>query len=221
MSETNFRKICPRAEDITGKTFGEWTIVSFHSKNKGRAIRWNCRCSCGSMRILMAGNFLSGKSTRCRTCSSAIRGLRERGPAYDFPREERVWTAMKQRCLNTDDHAFSRYGGRGIIICDRWLESFSNFIEDMGPRPSAKHSLDRIDNGGGYAKDNCRWATIAIQHRNTRVNHWITHDDRTMCMADWAKELGVSSGVIHGRLRIGWSIQRALTTPVKRHKSVT
>lgn len=83
--------------------------------------------------------------------------------------EYRIWTHMKGRCLNETDARYADYGGRGIIVCDRWVESFAAFLADMGPRPSKSHSIDRIDNDGGYEPSNCRWATDQEQSLNKRV----------------------------------------------------
>lgn len=128
------------------------------------------------------------------------------------PAEYRIWQAMRQRCNDPSHHNFRHYGGRGIAVCSRW-DSFEAFLADMGPRPSPKHSIDRIDVRGAYEPSNCRWADAKTQARNKNNNRLLTHDGRTQCMAAWAEELGLSRYGLASRLDAGWSIERALSTP--------
>jgi len=120
---------------------------------------------------------------------------------------------MRQRCANQAEPSYPNYGGRGIYVCERWRDSFANFLADMGPRPAGT-SIDRIDNDGPYSKLNCRWATQAEQARNTRHNHRVEHDGETLCIAEWSERVGIPGRIITQRLGLGWSAQRALTTPV-------
>lgn len=113
------------------------------------------------------------------------------------------------RCNNPKATAYNLYGGRGIKVCDRWMESFSNFLEDMGERPQDT-SLDRIDFNGNYEPSNCRWANSVVQARNKRNNLIIDYDGTTMCLEAWAEELGIKSNSILTRLKRGWSIGQAL-----------
>jgi hypothetical protein len=125
-----------------------------------------------------------------------------------FPREHHAWRMMRYRCLNPSCPNWGNYGGRGITICDRWLVSFENFITDMGPRPSSKHSIDRIDNGGNYEPSNCRWATVAEQNANRRQGRPSTGRPPVLFVGDRplaavARELGVSYPNARNRLRAG------------------
>lgn len=121
---------------------------------------------------------------------------------------------MKQRCYNKNEKNYGGYGGRGIKVCDRWRDHFAMFIQDMGPRPSPQHSLDRIDVNGDYCPENCRWATQAEQQQNRRVNILLKFNGKVQCLAVWARELGIGEWALASRIRRGWSIERALTTPV-------
>lgn len=124
-----------------------------------------------------------------------------------------VWATMKARCSNCNNANYHNYGGRGITVSDSW-QKFENFYADMGERPEGM-SLDRIDNDKGYSADNCRWASVKQQMRNTRINNWITFNGKTQILKDWADELGLSEQVIHRRLnKCGWSVEDALTIPV-------
>jgi len=120
------------------------------------------------------------------------------------------WSQMKDRCYNKNDHAFYRYGGRGITVCDRWRNSFINFFSDMGPRPSPNHSIDRIDNNGNYEPSNCRWATIKEQNRNRRDNSLITVNGVTKCLVAWVEELGICRTTIQRRMQNGMNGEEAV-----------
>ncbi len=125
---------------------------------------------------------------------------------------------MVQRCYKPGATKYEHYGGRGIEVCERWRNSFEAFIEDMGECPSRKHSIDRIDNEGDYEPDNCQWATQTQQGNNTRANHVITFDGKTMTMKQWANKTGIKYSTLAARLNIlGWSVERSLTAPVKFH----
>lgn len=126
----------------------------------------------------------------------------------------RLWNSMRQRCYNPSAFGYSRYGGRGIKVCERW-QSFENFFDDMSPRPSPQHSLDRIDNDGDYCPENCRWATNKQQSRNMKTNVLLTVNDKTLCVTEWAELTGISRKTIYERLNRGWSADRAVSAPVK------
>ena len=127
-----------------------------------------------------------------------------------------AWQHMKDRCFNSNYKQYLYYGGRGITVCDRWKNSFENFLADMGSRPAPKHSIDRIDNNGDYRPDNCRWATKVEQANNRRYNRLITIACVTLTIAQWTKEMGFSENLISNRLKDGWSEFDAVMTPVNR-----
>jgi hypothetical protein len=129
---------------------------------------------------------------------------------HPFRREHTSWRQMLDRCSNPKNKGYSNYGGKGIAVCSRW-ESFEAFLEDMGPRPSAAHSLDRIDSEGDYEPGNCRWATKKEQARNRSTNHWIEHGGRKMVLSDWALFVGLNKNTLCERFRRGWSTEEALT----------
>jgi len=132
--------------------------------------------------------------------------------------EYHAWDSMKQRCFNPNSKRYLDWGGRGITVCDRWKNSFENFLADMGSKPTAKHSIDRIDNDGDYCPENCRWATKAEQENNKRNNRLITIGCVTLNIAQWTKEMGFGETIIFMRLRRGWSEYKAVMTPVKQYK---
>jgi len=126
-----------------------------------------------------------------------------------------IWYGMHSRCENPNVKEFAYYGARGITVCARWSGKigFENFVADMGPRPAGK-SLERVVNSKGYCPSNCVWATPKTQQRNTRHNRILILDGKAQCVAAWAEDLGIKSGTLCARLRMGWSTQRTLTTPV-------
>ena len=159
-----------KAYDLIGKSFDRLTVLG-RAKNRGMKVIWVCQCECG--RISMAGthDLTSGKHRSCGclqkervTKHGATKSGGWRTPEYSS------WIAMKDRCLNPRMHAYHRYGGRGITISPRWLESFATFLEDMGPKPGPRYGVDRIDNDGNYEPGNCRWATQSEQTRNQTHN---------------------------------------------------
>jgi hypothetical protein len=123
-----------------------------------------------------------------------------------------AWQSLICRCTNPRQKAWANYGGRGIKVCDRWRTSFLAFLEDMGERPEGM-SIDRIDVNGDYTPENCRWATAKEQMRNMRRNNLVTHDGQTRTVAEWAEILGVDPVSLNKRLRRGWPVHLALTTP--------
>ena len=136
-------------------------------------------------------------------------GHRPRG--YASPTYQ-SWQAMKSRCCGPGDQAYSKYGGRGIKVCEKWMR-FEGFLEDMGERPDGT-SLDRIDNDGNYEPGNCRWATRKQQQRNTRANVMVTFGGESRCVAEWAELFGLNRDTLFCRIfRSGWPVERAMTTP--------
>jgi hypothetical protein len=132
--------------------------------------------------------------------------------------EYKAWMAMNERCANVNHQSYSFYGGRGITVCERWRVSFQSFYEDMGPRPSRHHSLDRIDNDAGYFPDNCRWATKSEQQNNIRSNRPITFRGETLNLSQWARKMGLPSDALSRRLNDGWTVEDALTKPIANRK---
>ena len=128
----------------------------------------------------------------------------------------RTWSSMVQRCTNQNVNCFKSYGGKGVRVCDRWM-NFWNFVEDVKNRPSKKHSLDRINTKGDYEPANVRWATQTEQLRNQERNVRLEFDGNEMCVSEWAEKTGISKEVIFSRIRkLGWSVEKTLSTPVRK-----
>jgi hypothetical protein len=120
-----------------------------------------------------------------------------------------IWCAIKQRCLNPNNPAFKYYGGRGITICDRWKDSFENFLSDMG-EPETGLTIDRTDNSLGYCPDNCKWVSRAHQQSNRRNNRFLTHNGITQTAMAWANQLGIPHQTIYNRIELGWPLDDIL-----------
>lgn len=131
-------------------------------------------------------------------------------------REYRVWSNIKNRCLNPKSPAFARYGARGIRIFARWRDDFAAFLSSVGRSPTARHTIDRINNGRGYIPGNVRWVTYADQNRNYARNIIVELNGEALCVIDWATRLGIKSSTVYERIRRGWSPEKALTTPAMR-----
>jgi len=134
-------------------------------------------------------------------------------PGWRDTAEYRCWSRIKARCFNPNVPRFKDYGGRGIKVCDRWLNSYEYFLADMGRRPTDKHSIDRYpDNNGNYEPGNCRWATTEQQMNNRRNSKRLTFAGLTLSVMQWAERTGVRAGTLWGRIQHGWSVERVLTT---------
>lgn len=129
--------------------------------------------------------------------------------------EYRAWQQMRLRCLDPKHAAYPNYGGRGITVCERWLESPSAFVADMGRKPSPAHELDRRDNDGPYSPENCRWVLRKVNDRNRRSNRLIDFRGERLALAGWAERFSISADTITKRLASGWSVEDALTTPAR------
>jgi hypothetical protein len=136
-------------------------------------------------------------------------------------KEYYTWGCLKSRCLNPNDRSYHRYGGRGITVHADWIKSFDAFLEHVGPAPTPKHTIDRIDNARGYEPGNVRWATQTEQQRNRSSNRVLTLNGVSRLLVEWAEDLGVSGAVISERLKNGWSLERALTQPKRPQHLVT
>lgn len=209
----------PAVKDITGKKFGHWTVIQRAQNDKSGNRRWLCRCSCGTEKIVYGGHLAAGRSQSCGCIRDADTGRRGMVHGMAGSRTYRIWSGMKYRCQNPKCPAFANYGGRGITVCDEW-QHFEKFLADMGVAPKNK-TLDRIDNNDGYYKENCRWASRKRQNNNRRDNRILTLGDVSLNMTQWSEKTGIAEGTIRKRLKLGWSVDSALTIPSRKKSNAT
>ena len=211
-----------KINDLSGREFGLLIAVRKVLSVKRRTM-WLCRCQCGVEVKVRKSVLLAGKR---RFCDHTKHPADVKKVVYppkvprvrvmsETDRLRRAWHAMLWRCRGSDEHTAKYYSGRGISVCDRWVGSFTAFVEDMGPRPSPEYTLDRIDTNGNYEPGNCRWATMKEQMRNRRWAVWVEWRGERRRLADVSEEMGIKNGVVNLRLRAGWELERALTMPVR------
>jgi hypothetical protein len=158
-----------RFKDLTGQRFHRWTAKSFAGMRGTAGAFWACVCDCGTKRDVLTSNLTRGLTRSCGCHSKEVTSARNMVHGMSKTRPEyNAWLNMNKRCYNQNDPRFKWYGARGISVCDRWRNNFVAFFEDMGPRPSPKHSIDRENNDGNYEPGNCRWATAKQQQNNRR-----------------------------------------------------
>lgn len=154
-----------KLNDLTNQKFGRLTVLERAKNNKTGQAYWFCSCECGKEKTVRGSHLTGGASTSCgcKTLEATTKHGKCRSVEY------RAYYNMIKRCEYVNDNRYEDYGGRGIRVCPEWRASFEKFFEDMGPRPSNRYSIDRIDVNGNYEPTNCRWASIETQERNKRV----------------------------------------------------
>lgn len=201
-----------RAPVAIGQRYDMLRVVA-NAGAKGGHRLWLCVCDCGGEKKSRTVDLTTGKNKSCG-CLSRPHGL-------SLSPEHGVWTHMKRRCYAKHHKTYANYGGRGITICERWLrprQGFKNFYADMGPRPSPKHEIDRVDNNGPYAPENCRWVLRKANSRNRRTNRLLAYAGRTLCVAEWCEITGLRPGTLYSRIYHGWSLARALSEPADQRR---
>lgn len=216
----------PRWVDHTGAHVNRVTFISFAGRENGNSM-WLCRCDCGKEFKTRPRNVFTGATMSCGCLHREVCKQVSTKHGGSRTPEYRTLHQMRRRCNQERYRQYKDYGGRGIKICSRWMDSFENFLADMGPRPTPKHSIDRIDNDKGYwcgkpecpecgpagREPNCRWATKSQQGNNRRTCRMVTHNGITANLKQWSKIIGVSYGTLFKRIAKGWTIERVLTPP--------
>lgn len=211
--------------NFTGRRFGK--LIAIEPDRSGGRLRWICRCDCGNRTSVERGNLASGHTISCGCYRRAmLAAFSEKSVTHGESRlgawtpEYRLYASIKARCYNSNTAAYPRYGGRGIRMCQEWLDSFERFLADVGRRPGPAYSLDRYpDNDGNYEPNNVRWATRIQQSLNRRSNHYLTILGQRLTLSQWAEKSGVPARVIYKRILRGWSPADAISLPPKTRKA--
>ena len=215
MNEIKAKKLPRGVKDETGEVHGKLTVVEIAKERKWKKAHWVCHCECGNVVVVCGTVLRKGEQVSCGCHRASAGGHTRKGKTTT---EYNSWKKMKCRCYNPRQDGYDIYGGRGIVTCSWWRDSFMNFLNDMGAKPSQTHSVDRIDGDGNYScghcnecmanewNANCRWATPQEQMDNSKRSTMLSHEETTLSIRGWAKKLGVSkSGIIY-RLKQGWTI---------------
>lgn len=193
---------------LPGTIYGNFTILNeLVERDKYGGTQYNVRCICGREMMLL-GTRVKCKKLKSCGCLTIIRPVIKHN-LYGSS-EYSSWQHMKARCCNINSHVYHHYGGRGIKICDRWVNSFQNFIDDMGFKPTPKHTIDRVDNNGDYEPGNCKWVTISEQQRNRRNNVHFIYNGEKVILKDLPAILNVSYGKIRYRLIVLKDINKVI-----------
>lgn len=194
--------------DLTGNKYGMLTVLGESGRNKNKMKIWRCKCECGNETLVTTNNLKRGHTQSCGCLFNKT--MIKHGMCNT--RLYRIWHNIKQRCNNPNRSCYKNYGGRGIKVCDEWLEDFLNFYNwSINNGYSEELELDRINNDKGYSPDNCRWVTHSENNRNKRNNHYLTYQGKTLTLMEWQEITGIPYQEIRRRLINGKTIQEALT----------
>lgn len=213
--------------DLLNQRFGRLVVVEKSNSKNGETM-WKCKCDCGKTTIVSTSNLKAGriKSCGCFKLDKLIELSTTHNQRHTFLYE--VWKAIRQRCNNPKHASYHNYGGRGIAVCDEWNKSFQAFYDwsyangystENQKDEKLKLTIDRINNDGNYEPSNCRWVDRKTQSRNMRTTKFITFKGQTKSVSEWCELYGINRNSFDVRIKGGWSIEDALTKPIKKKKS--
>jgi hypothetical protein len=207
------RPLHPRTKNLKGQRFGRLTVLEFAGLVTGdKNTSWLCRCDCGRELTIRSAVLISGNTVSCGCYRLETKTKHGHTRTGEYTKEWRAWYNMRARCLYPSSSRYKNYGARGIKVCDRWVDSFENFLEDVGFAPSTAHTLGRIDNDGNYEPGNVKWQTEAEQVANKSTSRLLTAFGKTQTLQEWSRETGLGHGTILRRLKLGWSDEKAVGT---------
>ena len=191
-------------ENLEGVRFGRIVVLKCVGKTRNNITVYKCVCDCGDEKYLRSDKIKTQQVGACGCAKNKIRPCyrRNRKPGTRIKRtsEYRAWEDIKKRCLNPKHKDYPNYGGRGIGMCDEWVNSSASFLKDMGNKPSSLHEIDRIDNELGYTKDNCHWVTKKVNNWNKRNNRVFMYKGRDVCVAELSERYKIKYSVLYYRL---------------------
>ena len=200
-----------------GNRYGKLLVIREAQSNKRGLARWLCKCDCGNETIQNGADLRNNKVVSCGCYQrEELKNRRLIHGEYKST-EFKTWIGILSRCENKNNKDYIHYGGRGIKICDKWRNSFQEFLNDMGRKPFKNYSIERKDYNGDYCPENCCWANTLTQVRNSRRNLFIDYNGEIKCLSAWAEEIGIKYGTLSTRIhQLNWPIEKALTTPVRK-----
>jgi hypothetical protein len=198
-------------QNLVGQKFGN-AIVLKRVANKGGRVAYLCKCDCGNEFVTTALNLKSGDTKSCGCIRAKMLSSRNERHGKSKTRLYRIWLGIKKRCTNKNESCYKNYGGRGIKICDEWVNNYPAFETWANANGYNENlTIDRIDVNGNYCPNNCRWITKQEQGYNKRNSRFIEYNNKKRTVAEWAKELGINYDTIHLRLQRGWPIEKVLS----------
>lgn len=207
--------------DLTGQRFGRLTVIKRVKNNKDNRAQWLCECDCGNKKHIIGKSLRKGKTKSCGCLQKEKAKTINKKHGMRYTRLNKIWNSMKQRCCNANDNAYKYYGGRGIRVCDEWLDKENGFINfydwSMNNGYQDNLTIDRIDVNGNYEPSNCRWINMKQQSNNRRDNHNITYNNETHTIAEWSEILNINRYTLYYRInKSNMSIEEALTKKVRK-----
>lgn len=202
--------------DLTGQKFGRLTVIRLSNKKQKKILLWECECDCGGLNTTTAAALKTGNTLSCGCVKKDLLIKRNTKHGFSNTRIYEIWQGMIKRCTNPNCLAYPYYGGRGITVCDRWL-NFIYFYEDTIDGYADDLSLDRFPNtDGNYEQTNFRWATDEQQANNKTDNRVVEFNGEKLTISEWASKIGLQYRTVISRLNNGWDIEKALTLPVQK-----
>ena len=200
--------------DMTGRRYGRLTVIKLDHRIERKAY-WECLCDCGNVLVVRNCALTSGNTKSCGCLNNELRLERNFTHRMSDTITYESWQCARVRATNPNRNTSHRYFNRGIRMCDRWINSFENFYEDMGDRPSLKYSLDRINNDGNYEPGNCRWATMTQQANNASRTVRYTVGGKIFTRHDLCLMYGINPSTFRSRIDKGWSVDKVISTPTR------
>ena len=202
--------------DIVGQKFNRLLVLSesLERTNTGK-VQFKCKCDCGNIIISIGSKLKSGWTKSCGCLQKeTISGMSISNSTHKQSKTNlyTIWASMKARCYNKKYECYERYGGRGIVVCDEWKNSFENFKRDIGEKPGKDYSIDRIDFDGNYEPSNCKWSTRTEQENNKSTNRIIEHNGEKTTLAQLARKNRIEYRLLYSRIvKLKWDVNYAIT----------
>jgi hypothetical protein len=194
--------------DLTGHVYGRLTVLSRAENTARNQAQWNCLCQCKNIAVVSSISLKTGHSSSCGCYRKELRSTQGGGSGT---KEHNSWKSMVSRCTRKADKDYCRYGAAGVTVCTEWLSDFQAFLFHIGPKPTDRHSIDRIDNTKGYEPGNVRWATSIEQSANRKNTAMVEYQGVVQPLALLARAHGLAPKVVNSRVvRYGWSVEKAL-----------